>query len=211
MFMKKGFFIVIDGGDGSGTTTVSKEVVKRLGWNAVHTREPGGSPYAEKIRELILSEHAKMSDAKTQFAMFWAARRDHVLNTIEPAIQKGKIVVSDRFDSSTYAYQIVAQGHDDLEELFWHKRELFLSGVEPDLYILLDVPAEVGMERTRSRGEELSHFDRKKLEFHEKVNEGLRLFIGEKIVQGHIIDATQELDVVIDETMSVIEEFIAGD
>jgi dTMP kinase len=203
-----GFFIVIDGGDGAGTTSVSKELVKKLGWSALYTHEPGGSPYAEKIRDLLLSDDAKMSDAKTQFALFWAARRDHLAQTVRPAIEKGKIVICDRFDSSTYAYQIVAQGNNDLEDLFWNIRKSFLENIEPDLYILLDVPAKVGMARAREREEELNHFDRMKLDFHEAVNEGLRDFVGEKIVQGHIIDATQDFDSVVSEALQIIEQFI---
>ncbi len=208
---KKGFFVVIDGGDGAGTTSVSKALVERLGWNALYTHEPGGSPYAEKIRDLILSDEAKLSDSETQFMLFWAARRDHLVNTIAPAIDKGKIVICDRFDSSTYAYQIVAQNNPELEQLFWSIREFVVKDAEPDLYILLDVPAEVGMRRARQRDEELNHFDKMKIEFHEKVNKGLREFIGEKITNGHIIDARASFDDVVESTLSVIEEFLQLD
>ena len=207
----KGFFVVIDGGDGAGTTSVSEALVERLGWNALYTHEPGGSPYAEKIRDLILSDEAKLSDSETQFMLFWAARRDHIVNTIAPAIDKGKIVICDRFDSSTYAYQIVAQNNPELEKLFWSIREFVVKDLEPDLYILLDVPAEVGMRRARQRDEELNHFDKMKIEFHEKVNQGLREFVGEKITNGHIIDATASFDEVVENTLSVIEEFLQLD
>ncbi len=208
---RKGFFVVIDGGDGAGTTSVSKALVERLGWNALYTHEPGGSPYAEKIRDLILSDEAKLSDSETQFMLFWAARRDHLVNTIVPALDKGKIVICDRFDSSTYAYQIVAQNNPELEKLFWSIREFVVKDTEPDLYILLDVPAEVGMRRARQRDEELNHFDKMKIEFHEKVNKGLREFIGEKITNGHIIDARASFDDVVESTLSVIEEFLRLD
>ena len=208
---RKGFFVVIDGGDGAGTTSVSKALVERLGWNALYTHEPGGSPYAEKIRDLILSDEAKLSDSETQFMLFWAARRDHLVNTIVPALDKGKIVICDRFDSSTYAYQIVAQNNPELEKLFWSIREFVVKDTEPDLYILLDVPAEVGMRRARQRDEELNHFDKMKIEFHEKVNKGLREFIGEKITNGHIIDARASFDDVVESTLSVIEEFLQLD
>ncbi len=208
---RKGFFVVIDGGDGAGTTSVSKALVERLGWNALYTHEPGGSPYAEKIRDLILSDDAKMSDAETQFMLFWAARRDHLVNTVAPALKKGKIVICDRFDSSTYAYQIFAQENLELEKLFWNIREFVVKDIEPDLYILLDVPAEVGMKRARQRDEELNHFDKMKLEFHEKVNQGLKEFIGEKITNGHVIDATASFDKVLENALAVIEEFWSTD
>ena len=204
--MKKGCFIVIDGGDGSGTTSVSEEVVKRLGWNAIYTHEPGGTPFAQKVRELILSEEAKMTDAYTQFLLFWAARRDHIENKIKPALEKGKTIICDRFDSSTYAYQIVAQDHPELESLFWNIRDYVLEGAEPDLYILLDVPAEVGAKRRAGRNES-NYFDEMKLEFHKKVNKALKDFIGDKITNGHIIDATKPLDEVVEEVFSVIQDF----
>ena len=152
MKKRKGLFIVLDGGEGAGKTTVAKEVVKRLGWSAIYTREPGGSPYAEKIRDLILSDDAKRSDAETQFALFWAARRDHLKHTIAPALNDGKIIITDRFDSSSYAYQIIAQENLQLLDLFWKKREHFLAGFEPDKYILLDIKPEAGLARAASRG-----------------------------------------------------------
>jgi len=206
--MEKGKFIVIDGGDGSGKTTVVKAIVDRLGWNAVATREPGGSVYAESIRNLILSDIAKTTDAMTQFLMFWAARRDVIRQVIKPAVNEGKIVVCDRFDSSTYAYQVYAQDNPDLEELFWRIRKEILKDMSPDLYIHLDVPAEVGIMRAKQREERLNHFDKKKIQFHHKVNAGLKTFIGDKITNGHIIDASQPLDKVVEDTLQVVEEML---
>lgn len=200
-----GLFIVIEGGEGAGSTTVAQKVVEALGWSAVYTREPGGSPYAEKIRELVLSDHAKHSDAETQFALFWAARRDHVQKTIKPAIESGKIVICDRFDSSTYAYQIVAQDKKQLEPLFWSMREHMLGEVIPDVYLLLDVPPKLGLTRAKARGADtLNHFDKRKVEFHEKVNKGLRDFV--KKVDGAIIDATLPLDQVVTSALAVIKK-----
>lgn len=201
---KKGTFIVLDGGEGSGTTTVAKELVKKFGWGAVYTREPGGSPYAEKIRDLVLSDEAKTSDAETQFALFWAARRDHIKRTVAPALAEGKVVISDRFDSSTYGYQLVAQEQIQLLELFWKIREHFLGDYVPDAYILLDVPAEVGIARAKGRNQELNHFDTRKIDFHKKVNKGLKEFIMTKVEKGMIIDAEQSLEQVIEEAFTTI-------
>lgn len=203
---KKGKFIVIDGGEGSGTTTVSKEIVKQFGWGAIYTREPGGSPYAEKIRDLVLSDDAKTSDAETQFALFWAARRDHIKKTIAPALAEGKVVICDRFDSSTYAYQLIAQEQIQLLELFWKIREHFLGKYVPDTYILLDVSPEVGIARAKGRAGELNHFDKRKIEFHQKVNKGLKEFITTKVDGGVVIDAGKPLDTVVKETWDVIQE-----
>ena len=204
----KGFFVVIDGCDGAGKSTVSKEVVARLGWNAIYTKEPGGTPFSEKLREIILSDDAKLTDAKTQFALFWSARRDHLINKVLPALEKGKIVVIDRFDSSTFAYQIVAHGNHDLEDLFWKTREIFLEGVEPDLYILLDVHPKEAQKRIYNSKKDINHFDSMRLDFHEKVYLGLKRFIGDFIDNGHIVNAKNDLNIVVDDVVSAIESFI---
>lgn len=206
---KKGTFIVIDGGEGSGTTTVSKEIVKQLGWGALYTREPGGSPYAEKIRELILSDDAKTSDAETQFALFWAARRDHIKHTVAPALRDGKIVICDRFDSSTYAYQMIAQEQIQLVDLFWKMREHFLDGFLPDAYILFDVDPEIGIARAKGRAGELNHFDKRKMDFHKKVNKGFKEFITMKVERGFTVDASQPLEKVIRDTRVLVDEITA--
>ena len=203
---KKGTFIVIDGGEGSGTTTVSKKLVEQFGWGAVYTREPGGSPYAEQIRNLVLSDEAKTSDAETQFALFWAARRDHIKRTIAPALAEGKLVLCDRFDSSTYAYQLIAQDQIQLLELFWKIREHFLGDYVPDAYILLDVDPKIGIARAKGRAGELNHFDKRKIEFHEKVNKGLKEFIMTKVDGGVVINAEQPLDTVLKNTWDAIQE-----
>ncbi|MAJ97449.1 dTMP kinase [bacterium] len=205
---KKGTFIVIDGGEGSGTTTVSKEIVKQFGWGAIYTREPGGSLYAEKIRELVLSDDAKTSDAETQFALFWAARRDHIKKTVAPALAEGKVVICDRFDSSTYAYQLIAQEQIQLVELFWKIREHFLGDYVPNAYILLDVAPKVGIARAKGRAGELNHFDKRKINFHEKVNGGLKEFIMTKVDGGIVIDAEQPLDKVVLDTWNAVQDNI---
>ena len=204
--MSKGAFIVIDGGEGSGTTTVARAVVQRFGWGAVYTREPGGSPYAEKIRDLVLSDDAKTSDAETQFALFWAARRDHLKKTVAPALADGKVVVCDRVDSSTYAYQLIAHEQIQLLELFWKIREHFLGTYVPDIYILLDVSPEVGIARAKGRGEDLNHFDKRKIDFHKKVNKGLKEFITTKAEHGAVVDAEQPLERVIEDTVHIVQQ-----
>ncbi len=205
---KKGTFIVLDGGEGAGKTTVAKEVVERFGWGAIYTREPGGSPYAEKIRDLVLSDEAKHSDAETQFALFWASRRDHLKHTIVPALEDGKVVITDRFDSSSYAYQLIAQEQIQLIELFWKMREHFLDGFLPDAYILLDVSAEVGITRAKGRNEELNHFDKRKIDFHKRVNKGLKEFIMTKVEKGIVIDAEQPLEKVVQQTLGAINDVV---
>jgi dTMP kinase len=202
---RKGTLIVLDGGEGAGKTTVAKELVKHFGWNAIYTREPGGSPYAEKIRELVLSDDAKHSDAETQFALFWAARRDHLKHTVIPALEEGKLVITDRFDSSSYAYQVVAQGQTQLEKLFWEMRTAFLGDYEPDAYILLDIEPEAGLARAKGRGADtMNHFDKRKVDFHMQVNKGLRDFILQKVKGGEVVDASQPLERVVADVAEIV-------
>lgn len=205
---KKGKFIVIDGGEGAGKTTVAKELVNRFGWGAIYTREPGGSPYAEKIRELVLSDEAKHSDAETQFALFWAGRRDHLKHTVVPALNDGKVVITDRFDSSSYAYQIVAQEQSQLLDLFWETRKVFLRDHAPDAYILLNVSPETGLTRVESRKEALNHFDKRKIDFHKKVNSGLLDFVENKVENGYVVSAEDPLETVLENTAAIVNKVV---
>jgi len=183
----------MDGGEGSGKTTFVKFLKEKYtDGSFVFTREPGGSPLAEKIRDIILSGGAKQASAETMFALFWAARGDHMKNVIVPALESGKNVVCDRFDSSTYAYQIYAQGGEHLRNLFEECRKVFLGKNVPDLYIFFDVEPVVGLSRVESRGEKKTHFDEQQINFHERVREGIREFISNK--PHAIVDASQSID-----------------
>ena len=166
----RGKFIVLDSGEGAGKTLQLDRAKKHFGDRILVTREPGGSKYAEQIRELILhSIYAEHADARTLFALFWAARADHLDKTIRPAIMAGQTVITDRFDSSTYAYQIVAQGATDLKELFWQMRDVYLQDLKPDLYVYLDVDPAIGLARKSGQGpEEINHFEARKLDFHQR-------------------------------------------
>lgn len=208
METKKGLFIVFDGGEGSGKTTLLKRAVEYFKDELVTTREPGGAFYAEEIRNLILhSPNAKEADARTMFALFWAARADHMKNTVIPALNSGKIVISDRFDSSTYAYQIVAQGARELQELFWIVRDQYLGEYKPDVYVYLDLDPEVGIERkNQQKDEKQNHFDKRNLQFHEALRRGYKEFFANKNhkVKSVIIDAAKSKDEVWQDFMGVI-------
>ncbi|MFA6227334.1 MAG: dTMP kinase [Candidatus Paceibacterota bacterium] len=204
--MKKGLFIVVDSGEGAGKTSQLKKLQSLLGENLVLTREPGGSPYAEEIRNLILkSPNAGQADAKTMFGLFWAARADHLKNTISPALDAGKTVVSDRFDSSTFAYQIVAQGARELENLFWQMRDFYLGDLKPDLYVYFDIDPVIGLARKNNQGgEELNHFEARKIDFHNALRAGYKEFI--EHVPHAVIDASQPIEKVWEDFKSVLDK-----
>lgn len=194
--MKTGKFFVLEGGEGSGKSTQIKKVREYFGERVLITREPGGSPYAEEIRSLILnSTHAKQADAKAHFALFWAARADHLKNTILPALARGQNVVCDRFDSSTYAYQIFAQEAKELKEFFWDMRRFYLGDAVPSRYIFLDVEPRIGLLRKQKQGgTELNHFDERDIAFHTRMREGLLDFFTQ--VPHSVIDANVPFDTV---------------
>jgi dTMP kinase len=206
--MKKGKFIVVDSGEGAGKTTQTKRAKDLYGDLVVLTREPGGSPYAAEIRKIILeSQNAGKADAKTMFALFWAARADHMKNTIIPALNAGKMVICDRFDSSTFAYQIVAQGARELEKLFWQIRDFYLGDMKPDLYIYFDIDPKIGLSRKKGQGaEENNHFEDRDLTFHNALRDGFKEFL--EHVPHKIIDASQPLEDVWNDFKDVLEKEI---
>ncbi|NDE68433.1 dTMP kinase [bacterium] len=176
----KGKFIVIEGGDGAGKSTLIKRIRELYPDSAlVCTREPGGSPFAEEIRRLSLeSPESKGASSKTQFGLVWAARHDHMTKLIVPALSAGKHVLCDRFDSSTYAYQICGQADPDLRELFWTIRDIYLGDHKPDLYVFLDIDLHESARRTAGRPGE-NHFDTAPLDFKGRVRAGYPEFFTE--------------------------------
>jgi len=206
--MKKGLFIVLDGGEGCGKSTLL-EYLKSILPNDknVFTREPGGSPYAEDIRSLMLTHPlAKNADGNTHFGLVWAARADHLKNTVRPALLGGQNVISDRFDSSTWAYQIHGQKALHLKDLFMPIRKVFVGDTAPDLYIFLDVPPQVGMKRVAGRKGDPNHFDDRKIDFHETIRQAYKDF--PKEFPQIMIDTNKPLEDVKAELKKIILEKI---
>lgn len=208
--MKRGRFIVFDGGEGSGKGSVLKRLREIYPNDVIFTREPGGTPFAEEIRsKWLLSERGKTFSPLAHFIFFWVARAHHVLTLIEPALASGKHVISDRYDSSTWAYQICAQGHGDLAEVFWQMKEAL--SVMPDLYIYLDVDPHEGLRRAKERGE-LNHFDGRDINFHSAVRSGFLQFIGKMKDLGIptlVIDANPPRDEVVEKAVAAVAEALA--
>jgi dTMP kinase len=206
--MKRGKFIVIDGGEGAGKSTLLKFLKDEVlaGQKVIFSREPGGTPVSEIIRSTVLSPDLKNSTAKTQLLLFWAARAQHVDELIEPTLKKGVHVIVDRFDSSSYAYQLYAQGHMNLKDLFFELRKKVLGKTVPNLYVFLEVSPEVGLARVALRSKETSekknHFDDKHVDFHRKLTGGFKKFL--KDHRHAIINAEQPLEKVKTDLKKVI-------
>jgi dTMP kinase len=220
-------FIVIDGLDGSGKGTQIALLQKRFEHRpVVFTREPGGTPRAERIRQILLRQTSELADPLTDLLLFFAARRDHIRYLIEPMRQAGNHIISDRYDSSTYAFQLSGElnhAHADaLFDLFDRLRTLIVRGDgnpyppgRPDAYIFLDLPAAVAHERCRSLADEKqSVYDVKPLEYHERVRNGFEAFKRQySSVHTEIcfIDADRSIAEVQDELLETIERIFAED
>src|SRR5262245_5885911 len=170
----RGKFITFEGGEGTGKSTHSAMLahrLKALGVGVQLTREPGGSPGAEAIRHVLLSGAAKPLGPEVEAILFAAARDDHVAQVIEPALSRGKWVICDRFTDSTRIYQ-GELGKVDRAFIGGLER-LTIGDLKPNLTIILDVPAELGLERVSKRrgGAVVDRFENETLEFHQKLRE----------------------------------------
>jgi dTMP kinase len=204
--MKKGKFVVLEGTEGSGKSTLIHSLEKYFE-NVITTREPGGTPFAEILRGVILSgEYKEELDPFEQFAIVWAARSHHMRHLVIPFLQEETNVISDRFDWSTFAFQVRAVDRKDLFELFFKMRDVCLQDYEPDLYILLDLPVEIGLRRMRDRGDETTIFDEKNVAFHELVRKGYHQMVDRYKKHSVVIDARQSAQEVFDEVSKHLED-----
>ena len=182
-----GHFFSFEGIDGSGKSTQAKVLADSLRANghAVNlTREPGGSPGAEEIRRLVLEGDPGRWSAETEILLFTAARRDHLERTILPALERGEIVITDRFADSTRMYQGISRG--DLAETVDALHQLMI-GIEPDLTFLIDIDPEVGLARAQARAGTEMRFEDMGLELQQKMRTGF-LALAAKAPRFRVID-----------------------
>ena len=188
-------FVTLEGGEGAGKSTVLaalREALSGSGRDVVSTREPGGTPLAEQIRGLLLDTHHEPPTTDAELLLVFAARAQHVRETILPAIERGAWVVSDRFTDASYAYQGAARGGD---LGFIAELERRVVGIEPGLTLLLDVPVDVGLQRARGRGA-MDRIEGERDDFFERVRAGYLARAQAQPQRFRVIDATQPQDVV---------------
>jgi dTMP kinase len=193
----RGRFITLEGGEGAGKSTQLKRLAARLqaeGREVVATREPGGSPGAESIRELVLKGAADRWSPVTETLLMYAARRDHIERVIAPALERGAWVVCDRFADSTRAYQGAAGGTDP--ELISALERHILGEVRPDLTLVFDLPVEEGLARAHARAGAEMRFESKGSAFHERLRAGFLEIARTEPERCAIIDATATMDAV---------------
>jgi dTMP kinase len=165
-------FITLEGGEGTGKSTQARRLAAKLYEKRVEalvTREPGGSPGAEQIRELLVNGEPGRWSALTETLLVFAARVDHVEKAIKPALASGKWVISDRFTDSTYAYQGAGRGTD--REIIRRVQSAAIGDFKPNLTLVLDLPVSVGLERAKARAGSENRFEQFNAEFHEKLRQ----------------------------------------
>lgn len=199
-------FITFEGPEGSGKTTVLQRVSEKLAqdYQLIATREPGGVPTGEEIRKVVL-EGANM-DIRTEAMLFAASRREHLVEKVVPALNDNKIVLCDRYIDSSLAYQGYARGIgiEEVKQL----NDFAINGLYPDLTIYLDITAEVGRDRILKNQRDQNRLDKEDIAFHEKVIVGYRQIIQETPQRFAVVDATRNIDDVVNETYEIILNFL---
>lgn len=205
-------FITIEGVEGSGKSSSTNDVVNRLrkeGYDIITTREPGGTPIAEKIRDIILDVNNTNLDSRAEALLYAASRRQHLIEKVWPALKQGKIVICDRFIDSSLAYQGGARnlGIENITNINMFATE----NTWPDLTLLFDIDPELGLDRIRkNQGREVNRLDLEKIEFHKKVRETF-LNLAKKYHDRYvIIDASKSQKEVEEEVYNIIKERLNG-
>jgi dTMP kinase len=202
---RKGKFITLEGGDGSGKSTQSRllaEFLEEKAINCLLTREPGGAPGADEIRELILTGEPERWDAIAETLLFNASRRNHLRLKIWPALDEGRWIISDRFADSTMAYQ--GYGNQLGEAAVQKIHDFTVGDFEPDLTFIFDLPAEQGLRRTLGRTHNEDRFEKMDLAFHERLRDGFQNIARKNPDRCVLIDATRSVDDIQQELRDIL-------
>ena len=201
-------FITLEGPEGSGKTSaikIVKEALENEGYQIVMTREPGGTPISEQIRNVILEKNNTAMDYRTEALLYAASRRQHLVEKVWPNVKEGKLVICDRYLDSSLAYQGFARGLgvEDILNVNMYATE----GTFPDLTLLFDLPPEVGLARINANSNrEVNRLDLEKISFHEKVRNGYLELAKRFPTRYVIIDASMPLKEVANAALKAIKE-----
>lgn len=207
--MKKGLFIVFEGGEGSGKSTILDKIYNWLqeeNLDCIKTREPGGIKISEQIRSVILDSKNTEMDGRTEALLYAAARRQHLVEKVIPALKEGKIVLCDRFLDSSLAYQGFARGLgiDEIYEI----NKFAIEDNFPDISIFFDLEPRIGLERiNKNKDREVNRLDLEEIEFHNKVREGYTMLLrkNNNMVR---IDASKSINEVFEDVKGIIKEYL---
>lgn len=208
-----GRFITIEGGEGSGKSTLIAELNRFLtnkGYSVLVTREPGGTLFGEKIRELLLEEKKDLRvGLLAELFLFLASRSQHIEEVIKPALISGRMVLCDRFNDSTIAYQGIARGLG--RELVEKQCHLACQGIFPDLTLFLDLDPELGLKRrelAEGKSREKDRIENAGLFFHESVRKALLFLAKENPDRIHVIDASFPKESVLERSLHILQSFL---
>lgn len=209
------FFITFEGIEGSGKTTQLRHLqrhLQSLGYQTLVTREPGGCSISDTIRALLLDPESYHMASRTELLLYSAARAQHVVECVEPALKAGKVVLCDRFSDATTVYQGAGRGLDmqQLEAI----NKFATNGLTPDLTLLLDYPVEEGLQRARSRNDNESleaegRFELEALAFHRRIRQGY-LELAARQDRFRVVDALGDISTVSRRITSVVDQFLAA-
>ena len=205
----RGLFITFEGTDGAGKTTQIQRLSAELGqagYDICLTREPGGTPISEQIRDMLLNpDHSEMA-ATTELLLYAASRAQHVSEVIKPALEAGKIVISSRFADAMVVYQGYGRGLD-LERINRLNR-IATEGVTPDVTFVLDLPVEIGLQRVQKSRGGLDRLEREKIDFHQRLREGYQTLAKQEPQRLKIIDAQVSPEQVYAQIQTVIQPLL---
>lgn len=208
--MSKGIFISLEGPDGAGKSSVLEALIPILeakGQAFVTTREPGGVAVAEKIRDVVLDPKHTEIDEKTELLLYIASRRQHLVERILPALDRGEMVLVDRFIDSSVAYQGFGRGLK-VADIDW-LNDFATDGLKPDLTLYFDIEAEKGLARiAKSKERGADRLDRESVEWHQRVREGYLSILKKEPNRVRKIDASQPLEKVVADTLAVLAEHV---
>ena len=203
---RKGLFITVEGVEGAGKSTnieVIEEFLSERNVDYILTREPGGTLLAEEIRELLLRRHDEEMDAITELLLIFAARAQHLNTKIKRSLAEGMWVLCDRFTDATYAYQGAGRGLDT--KLISQLERLVQENLRPDLTVIFDLDARIGLERARQRGQ-LDRIESQNLEFFQRVREGYQNIASRERARCLVIDASRPREAVRQTLRSALED-----
>lgn len=202
-------FITFEGPDGAGKTSVLNALIEhyvvKLGDRLLSTREPGGNKISEAIRAIIMDKANLEMDARTEALLFAAARRQHLMQTVRPALKAGRIVFSDRYVDSSIAYQ--GAGREIGEAAVAEMNRFATEGLTPDLTIYFDIPSEVGLARIHQyRADQVNRLDNEALAFHQRVRHAFLQMVEAQPERIILVDANQPFDQVVTQAEHVLAE-----
>lgn len=203
--MRRGLFITLEGGEGAGKSTQIKKLrawLEAEGHSLVQTREPGGTPAGEALRECFIAHQGQDWPIPAQLLFMFTGRALHVEQVIRPAIESGQIVICDRFTDSTRAYQGYALGHDlnEIEQI----RQIAIGDFEPDLTFIFDIDPREGLKRTGRRQGRGDTFENHDLAFHDRLRQGFLEIALKNPGRCVKLDATQPIDTVTEQVRKTV-------